>query len=106
MGNRERRIAEAAARQARETAQSGSDGVRRQAREAHERMQRDAANAHSTFQANAERSQLGSGNTSTPNPTDIAASGETTMVAFYTVATMLGSVAAAALLGRRGRGNS
>jgi|GEM_PF-4546977 hypothetical protein len=106
MGNRERRIAEEAARQARETAQNGSYGVQNQAREAHERIQRDAANAHSTFQGNTERSQLGSGRTSTPNPTDMAASGETAMVALYTVATMLGSVAAAALLGRRSRGKS
>ena len=90
----------------RERAQEGSDEFNFRARQSSADFKRGVETSSSTFKSTNE-SRLGSGQSSIKkNPTDMAASGETAMVAFYTVATMLGSVAAAALLGRRGRGNS
>lgn len=88
------------AREARETTE-------RNAREAHEGVQQQSRNAHSGVQNNAETSSLGSGQTQKVNPTDLpVASSELAMVSLYTVTTVLGSLAAAALLGKRGRGSN
>jgi hypothetical protein len=87
-------------------AREASEETARIAREGHEGVQRQADNAHSGMQNNTNTSSLDSGQTQRVNPTDMAASGETSMVAFYTVATVLGSIAAAAFLGRRGRGSN
>lgn len=91
----------------RERAQSAHNSIERQAGESHRDFERRAALTHSTFESN-NQSVLGSGQSSVKkNPTDLpVASGETTMVSLYTVTTVLGSLAAAAILGRRGRGNN
>lgn len=82
-------------------AREAHEETARRAREGSEGVQQQADNAHSGVQYNTDTSSLDSGQTQRVNPTDMAASGETSMVSFYTVATVLGSIAAAAFLGRR-----
>ena len=87
-------------------AQDGHNEFNRRAQQSHNDFQRAAQQSHSSFESGTKPTHLDSGQTQKVNPTDIAASGETSMVTFYTVATILGSVAAAAFLGRRGRGSN
>ena len=90
-----------------ERAQDGHDEHYYRAQQSHGDFMRAARESHSTFESTTQPTNLDSGQSSIKkNPTDMAATGETTMVSFYTVATVLGSLAAAALLGKRGRGNN
>lgn len=101
----------------------------RQAREAHEAVERRSRDAHSSMQQRMhgkqpdardtpQYKQGGEGDSSsepTPKPKSktkakgeaaaAVSSNELTMVTFYSLASALGAVAAAALLGRRGHNN-
>lgn len=88
-------------------AREAREATERAAREGSEGIQRQADNAHTGIQNNTDTSSLGSGQTQKVNPTDLpVASSELTMVSLYTVTTVLGSLAAAAILGRRRHGSN
>lgn len=89
------------AKNSRERAQDGHNEFNRRARQSSDDFNRAAQQSHSAFESSTKPTHLDSGKTQKVNPTDMAASGETSMVSFYTVATVLGSIAAAAFLGRR-----
>lgn len=88
-------------RNSRERAQEGSDEFNHRARQSSADFQRGVETSSSTFRSTNE-SQLGSGRSTTPEPAQAGGGAlELTMTTMVSLSTALGSIAAAALIGRR-----
>jgi hypothetical protein len=95
-------------------AKEAHDGVTRRSREAHEAMEQRVHGKQPDARNTSRYKQGGEGSTtSEPQPKSTtkavgkaaAASGDLLMVSLYSAASALGAVAAASLLGKRGRNN-